>query len=453
METTTHQGTGRSRLLVPLYGVLGLATVVACAAASARSGTWPDAVAVALFAGLMIWAENNDVRLSSDTHVSPSLMIVMAAIAAFDGQGTFLGAAAVGVCGGFVVDLVRRRKLCLIVLNCAQFCLASVGAAATYEAWQPVHVVPAIFAAAVAFAAVNVACILPAVVLEYRASPREVWADMAPAMPSYFAFAILGVLVGALYSSLGGLAVALLMTPVMIARAAFSSYMELVNAREATIKVFLRAIAAKDRYTALHTERVCRYSVYIGEKLGFSHSRLEHLRQAALMHDIGKLAVPGHLLNKPTKLTDDEFRQVQRHAHVCIDILERVDFLKPMIAAASGHHARYDGGGYGGVSEHPIEAYIVAVADAYDAMTSTRSYRRALPQEVALEELRAKAGTQFHPDCVAALISALEQRHEEHGLGHEIDAVQFEVPPPVVGTGSAGLGDLIPSVAAVTPGG
>jgi HD-GYP domain-containing protein (c-di-GMP phosphodiesterase class II) len=437
MDTTPPQGTGRSRLLVPLYAALGLATVVACAVLAARSGTWPAVVPVVLFGVLMVWAENNDVRLSSDTHVSPSLMIVMAAIAAFDGKGTYFGAAAVGVCGGFVLDLVRRRKVGLIILNCAQFCLASVAAAAMYEVWEPIHVVLAIIAATIAFAAVNVAFILPAVVLEYRVTPRQVWADMAPAMPSYFAFAVLGVLVGVLYSSLGGVAVALLMTPVMIARAAFSSYMELVHAREATIKVFLRAIAAKDRYTALHTERVCRYSVYIGEKLGFSHSRLEHLRQAALMHDIGKLAVPGHLLNKPSKLTDDEFRLVQRHAHVCIDILERVDFLKPMIAAASGHHARYDGGGYGGVAEHPIEAYIVAVADAYDAMTSTRSYRRALPQEVAFEELRSKAGTQFHP----------EERHEEHGLGHEIDAVQFEVPPPVVGTGSAGLGDLVPSAA------
>jgi HD-GYP domain-containing protein (c-di-GMP phosphodiesterase class II) len=164
------------------------------------------------------------------------------------------------------------------------------------------------------------------------------------------------------------------------------------------------------------------------------------------MHDIGKLAVPKHLLNKPGKLTDDEFERVQRHAHVCIDILGLVDFLQPMTAAAAGHHARYDGGGYGGPEgERPLEAYIVAVADAFDAMTSTRSYRRALPMEVAFEELRNKSGSQFHPDCVDALIGALEDRGEKVGLGYEDDAVEFDVAPPVAGVGSAGLGDREPT--------
>jgi HD-GYP domain-containing protein (c-di-GMP phosphodiesterase class II) len=264
---------------------------------------------------------------------------------------------------------------------------------------------------------------------------------MLPSLPNYLAFGLLGTFVGQLYANLGPLAVLLLLAPVVIARQTFSAYLELSEAHEATIQVFLRAIEAKDTYTARHTQRVCTYSLYMGEELGFSHPRMEHLRQAALMHDIGKLAVPKHLLNKPGKLTDDEFERVQRHAHVCIDILGLVDFLKPMTAAAAGHHARFDGGGYGGTGERPLEAYIVAVADAFDAMTSTRSYRRALPMDVAFDELRSKAGTQFHPDCVAALVTAIERRGEQHGLGHEEDAVEFAVAPPVAGVGSAGLGD------------
>ena len=90
------------------------------------------------------------------------------------------------------------------------------------------------------------------------------------------------------------------------------------------------------------------------------------------------------------------------------------------------------------------EAHIVAVADAFDAMTSTRSYRRALSQEVAFSELREKAGSQFNPECVEALIKSIERRGEHYGLGFEEGAVEFAVPPPVVGVGSAGLGDLIP---------
>jgi len=96
------------------------------------------------------------------------------------------------------------------------------------------------------------------------------------------------------------------------------------------------------------------------------------------------------------------------------------------------------------------EAHIVAVADAFDAMTSTRSYRRALSQEVAFAELREKAGTQFNPECVEALVRAIEKRGEHYGLGYEEDAHEFEVPPPVVGVGSAGLGDLVPGQGALS---
>jgi len=92
-------------------------------------------------------------------------------------------------------------------------------------------------------------------------------------------------------------------------------------------------------------------------------------------------------------------------------------------------------------TDHPIEPYIIMVADAYDAMTSTRSYRKALPQEIAFQELRDKSGTQFHPEAAAALIRAIEKRHEVHGAGHE-ETTHFE-DAPETGLGSAGLGDLI----------
>jgi HD-GYP domain-containing protein (c-di-GMP phosphodiesterase class II) len=165
---------------------------------------------------------------------------------------------------------------------------------------------------------------------------------------------------------------------------------------------------------------------------------------------VGKLAVPKSLLTKPGKLNDEEFRQVQRHVSVCVDILAKVDFLRPMTAAAAGHHARYDGQGYGATGEVPLEGSIVAVADAFDAMTSTRAYRQALEQEVAFDELRAQAGSQLHPDCVEALIKALERRRERHGAGYEIDLVAYETVPPVTGTGSAGLGDLLDLPSAAT---
>jgi len=214
-------------------------------------------------------------------------------------------------------------------------------------------------------------------------------------------------------------------------------------ARAAAVAGLVRALAVKDPYTGEHTERVARYSSYIGEELGLSARSLHRLRQAALLHDIGKLSVPADLLNKPGRLTDDEFARVQVHAHTCDDVLGRVDALRPLRAAAAGHHLRFDGGGYGSGTRSQ-QAAIVAVADAYDAMTSTRAYRRALSQEVAFAELRRRAGTQFDPRCVDALLAAVRRRGERHGMGHERSAVVFAVDPPSVGVLASSRDEVSP---------
>lgn len=237
------------------------------------------------------------------------------------------------------------------------------------------------------------------------------------------------------FAALVAWAVALVATSL----AAVAGHRKLVVARDRAVAGLVKALAVKDPYTGEHTERVARYSVYIGEELGLSRRRLARLRQAALLHDVGKLAVSGALLNKADRLTDHEFGEVQRHASACTEILSLVEVLRPFAAAAEGHHRRFDGEGYG--SRHASrDAAVVAVADAYDAMTSTRPYRRALPQVIAFAELRTRAGTQFDPACVDALIRAVVRRGERHGLGWERSRVVFEVQPPVAGLGSAGLG-------------
>jgi putative nucleotidyltransferase with HDIG domain len=264
---------------------------------------------------------------------------------------------------------------------------------------------------------------------------------MRPMLPNYLAFGLLGAVVGELYRNLHPVVLPLLIVPAIIARHAFSAFIELREAQEATVRVFIRAIEAKDPYTAGHAERVAKYAQYMGEEMNFTPARQEHLRYAALMHDIGKLAVPTHLLNKPGKLTPEEYAIVQRHNHVCVDILTKVDFMKSMIDVASDRHARY-GEDHEQADDRAMEAYIITVADAFDAMTSTRSYRKALAMDVAFAELTAKSGSQFHPECAAALIRAIERRGEHYGLGYEVDAHEFAVAPPEVGVGSAGLGDL-----------
>jgi HD-GYP domain-containing protein (c-di-GMP phosphodiesterase class II) len=217
----------------------------------------------------------------------------------------------------------------------------------------------------------------------------------------------------------------------------FSSYQRVKEAHDETVQLLVRALEAKDPYTAGHAGRVAVYAGYVAEELDFMPARAERLRFAALMHDIGKLVVPNQLLNKPGKLTEEEFKRIRIHEAVSVQMLSHIDFLRPIAGHGHSDAMKFDPDN----TDHPIEPYIIMVADAYDAMTSTRSYRKALPQEVAFQELRDKAGTQFHPEAANALIRAIEKRHETHGAGHE-EQLHFENAPEM-GLGSAGLGDLI----------
>jgi len=269
---------------------------------------------------------------------------------------------------------------------------------------------------------------------------RESVHEFLPSDFQAIPFAVLGAFVGSLYLNVGPIIVPLLIAPILVARQVFATSVELKETEDSAVQTLIKALEAKDRYTAGHVERVAIYSVYIGKELGLGPGRIERLRLAALMHDIGKLIVPNRLLNKPGRLTAEEYEEVKRHEDVSIELLSSIDFLAPVAPSASSEFTDYKPTD----PRHPIEPYIVHVADAYDAMASTRSYRKALSQDVAFEELRQKAGTQFHPVVVEALIAAIDERGEVHGAEHETDAGDWVVPPPVVGTGSAGLGDLEP---------
>jgi HD-GYP domain-containing protein (c-di-GMP phosphodiesterase class II) len=242
------------------------------------------------------------------------------------------------------------------------------------------------------------------------------------------------VLLGHLYVEDGAWVIPLFVAPILIARTAFASYLELRRAQEATLSTLIRSLEAKDHYTAGHVERVAHFAELVGSEFEFRPRRQQRLRYAALMHDIGKLVVPNQLLNKPGRLTAAEYEEIRRHEDASVELLSRIDFLAPVAPSVEAEAA--DG------TDGPLEARIILVADAFDAMTSTRAYRKALSQDVAFDELRAKSGTQFDPECVEALIEVLERQGERHGAGHETDVADFAVPPPVIGLGSAGLGDL-----------
>jgi putative nucleotidyltransferase with HDIG domain len=176
------------------------------------------------------------------------------------------------------------------------------------------------------------------------------------------------------------------------------------------IRGLAAALDARDPYTAGHSERVSVLSVAIGRTLGLPQGALEILRLGALLHDIGKIGVPDEILRKPAALTAAEYDAIRQHPVLGARILRNVPFLSPHLPIVELHHERPDGRGYpfGLVSEDiPVAARIVHVADAYDAITSARAYRRARPSGEALRELWRCAGTEFHAEIVGALAAAL----------------------------------------------
>jgi diguanylate cyclase (GGDEF)-like protein len=182
------------------------------------------------------------------------------------------------------------------------------------------------------------------------------------------------------------------------------------------------AVDAKDSYTRSHCQTVSELCVLIAAALGFDGERLARIRVAGLLHDVGKIGVPDAILNKPAKLTDDEYEQIKAHSVLGHDIV----FAAGLAAEARWvrhHHERYDGRGYPdalGGDAIPLESRIIGVADAYEAMTSDRPYRRAPGQEHAIGELRRHSGTQFDPIVAAALCRALEQGEERAEAGREL---------------------------------
>jgi len=179
----------------------------------------------------------------------------------------------------------------------------------------------------------------------------------------------------------------------------------------ASIESLSKTVEFRDKYTGGHSQRVAKYSVLIAKEKGFEAKTIEQIRIAGLLHDIGKIGVPGKILNKPGLLTDKEWEKIKTHPVIAEEILARGPF-KDMIPHIRSHHERYDGKGYpDGLKgdEIPVIAQILAVADAFDAMTTTRVYRPQMSLQEAKGELINNKGTQFAPDIVDALVQIIDK--------------------------------------------
>jgi len=180
-----------------------------------------------------------------------------------------------------------------------------------------------------------------------------------------------------------------------------------------SVELLSKILDRRDSYTHSHSKNVSRYAVSISKKLSLSTEDRDIVRYASLLHDIGKMGIDMKILQKRTRLTKEEWKEIRVHTRYGAEIIGKIKTLKDLVPTVLHHHARFGGGGYPypdlKQEEIPLTARIITCADAYDAMTSDRAYRRALPKRKAVAELKACSGTQFDPEIVSVLLEIVEE--------------------------------------------
>jgi putative nucleotidyltransferase with HDIG domain len=239
------------------------------------------------------------------------------------------------------------------------------------------------------------------------------WGSISWATTFFFAYGLLSLLLAAMWENVNPLAALLLLLPLLVARATYYQYAEQQRAYEATLRALIQAVETKDHYTRGHSERVARATVLIAREMGFREDRVEALRYAGMLHDVGKTGVPTKVLQKAGRLTDAEAKAIRQHTTRGYELLREIDFLSEALSGIYHHHERLDGLGYPlGLAgdDIPEFARVIAVADAFDSMTSTRSYRPAKSVPDAVAELLHCRGSQFDPVFVDAFVHAVQRK-------------------------------------------
>ena len=240
---------------------------------------------------------------------------------------------------------------------------------------------------------------------------RELYAPVAARIQSLESTIYVGVAgaMGFLYAALLLIVARAFQTVGRNRRQLLRRSQELKRSHDSLLQVLAVALDLRDRATRGHSLRAGRLALALGRELGLSEDELSYLEQAAMLHDVGQIGLPGEILAKPSTLTRDEWEEVQKHPELAYQAVRDVPFLRQAAEIMIAHHERYDGGGYplGLKGEKiPLAARVFAVADAYDAITSDRPYRKAASHTTAVDEIRRNAGTQFDPRVVEAFLAA-----------------------------------------------
>ena len=372
---------------------------------------------VATLLALTLALQMFSVQVYGRGSVSVSAIGIVASAFLF-GTGTTM---AIAVLAAVAQSIRRRPPLYKAVFDAANFSLAGGVASLIFQALSHWQFVAAVLAGA-AFAVVNNGVLCVAMSLAERTPWTTIWFERFHWARFHFAlFGPLALAAKIAYEQVGTVGLVAFTLPPALMILSVRQYLErtaaaveevreanlnLRRAHKDTIAALSRSMEAKDLYTGGHTERVAAVAVGLARRLGFRDEELDAIEIGALLHDIGKIGIPEHVLRKPGKLNEDEWKLIKRHPLISDYILSELDLHPFVRQCARSSHERIDGMGYpDGLhgDEIPLPARIVFVADALDALTSVRPYRPSRPMLAALAEIREHTGTQFCPSVVDAL--------------------------------------------------
>lgn len=405
---------------------VGSAAVLTVAPDSPSQITWQDFV---LFCVLAAFAENWSVPLSSNSTMSLSFTVHLSAAILFGPAA----AAAIALTGIVITDgLIHRATTPLrIAFNVGQMVLATALAGSVYlllggsPQIDLVYDAIPIALASLTYLVTNNTLVCVAMALVGRSFTQEWVSSSRDILLPYASMGPLGALVAYSYVATPW-AVLYFIPMVLVIFNGFRLYVSLQHETDHALVALADSIDKRDQYTYQHSMRVATLSGEIAQAMGLTARDVDLLVAAARVHDLGKIATDNRVLFKQSSLTDEERRLIQAHPAEGGELASRFSMFREGRRFIRHHHERWDGKGYpDGIAgtDIPLGARIIAVADSYDAMTSDRPYRRALPHEVAMIELQRGSGTQFDPTVVEAFLAS-ERAHSREPAPVRVEAVQ-----------------------------